>query len=87
MTKRRSQIDLPQLNEGTVVKGLLIGALVGSLVRLWRLPRSGTITRALMSDASHEIRSKLDPASAAKDSIAQGKAIARRNYDFDPDVK
>lgn len=87
MTKRRSQIDLPQLNEGTVVKGVLIGALVGGLAWLWRLPRSGAITRALMSDASHEICSKLDPASAAKDSIAQGKALARRNYDFDPDVK
>jgi gas vesicle protein len=86
MTKR-SQVDMPQLNEGTVIKGLLIGALVGSLVRLWNLPRSGTITRALMSNAGQEIRGKLDPASAAKDSIAQGKAMARRNFDYDPDVK
>ncbi len=83
MTKR----NRPRLYEGTVVKGVLLGALVGSLVRLWNLPRSGTITRALMSDASHEIRTKLDPASAAKDSIAQGKAMARRNYDYEPDVK
>jgi gas vesicle protein len=87
MTKRRSQIDLPPLNEGTVFKGLLIGALVGSLIRLWNLPRSGTVTRALMSNTGQELSSKLDPASAAKDSIAQGKAIARRNFEYDPDVK
>lgn len=87
MTKRRTQIDVPPLNEGAVFKGLLIGALIGSLIRLWNLPRSGTITRALMSDAGQDLRSKLDPASAAKDSIAQGKAMARRNYEYDPDVK
>ncbi|GEM_PF-3500172 len=87
MNKRRSQPDLPPLNEGSVFKGLLLGALIGGLVRLWRLPRSGAVTRALMTNASHDLRNKFDPASAANDSIAQGKALARKNFEYEPDVQ
>jgi hypothetical protein len=85
MAKRVS--DLPPLNEGSVFKGVLLGVLVGGLIRLWQLPRSGTITRAMMSSAGHDLRNRIDPASAANDSIAQGKAIARKNFEYEPDVK
>jgi hypothetical protein len=87
MARRQTQYNMPPLNESTVIKGALLGALVGGLIRLWRLPRSGTITRALMGNTGRDLRYKLDPASAANDSIAQGKAYARQNFDYDPDVK
>lgn len=76
-----------RFNEGSVIKGMILGVLIGGALWLWRLPRRGFVTAALLSDSANDLRYKLDPASAAQASIAQGKAYARQNLDYEPDVQ
>jgi hypothetical protein len=70
--------DKDSLHEGAVFQGFLLGAIVGGLMWLWRLPQSGDALRARLFGAGRDLRERLTPGDPVADSLAEGKAIARQ---------
>lgn len=70
------------LDGGMVVAGFLMGLLIGGGVALFRAPHSGDETRQRITSAGQQIRERIEvtvtPADPVADSIAEGKAAARR---------
>ncbi len=67
------------LDQGSVIAGLLMGLVLGAVVALFRVRRSGAETRQQLGEG---LRGQLEEAITISDpvaeSIAEGKAAARR---------
>jgi gas vesicle protein len=70
------------LDIGTLILGFLIGLLVGSVATLFRAPRSGSEMRQLLAESEQNLLEKIEstviPADPVAESMAEGKAAARR---------
>lgn len=74
-----SQNDQLDLDSGLLVFGFTFGLLAGGLVALFRAPGRGL--RQQITGAGENIRGKLEsivPADPIAESLAEGKAAARR---------
>ena len=71
-----------RLDAGALLAGTLFGLLVGGLVALLRVRRSGPETRRQLVEAGQELREQLEeavvPTDPVAESMAEGKAAARR---------
>lgn len=71
-----------QLNVGWLLFGFVLGLLIGGLAALVTAPRAGQATRqqlaSNLSETGQSLRSKLDTLDPVAESIAEGKAAARR---------
>lgn len=70
-----------RLDETTVLWGFLCGIVMGVLLWLWRVPRSGAATRAQINGVRQQLRQKIVPADTIAESLSQGKAIAQRHQE------
>jgi gas vesicle protein len=69
------------LDEQAIFWGFFFGLLIGAVVALFTSPQSGKTTRQQISSAGQNMREKLEsaaPADPLADSLAEGKAAARR---------
>jgi gas vesicle protein len=75
-------MDDEGLDTGALVLGTLLGLIVGGIFALFRVPRSGAATRRQISDVSQELREQIEeaitPVDPIAESLAEGKAAARR---------
>lgn len=55
-----------------------MGLIVGGAVAMFRAPRSGQETRQQLVESSQTLREKLTPVDPLAESLAEGKAAARR---------
>jgi gas vesicle protein len=72
---------MDRLDRGTLVAGFVIGLVVGGVLTLFKAPRSGQQVRQQITQAGEQVRNKLElavPADPIAESIAEGKAAARR---------
>lgn len=71
-----------RLDTGALLFGAVVGLIVGGIVALFRVPRSGAATRSQISQAGQELREQIEeaitPADPVAESMAEGKAAARR---------
>lgn len=71
-----------RLDIGALLGGVLVGLIAGGLLALFRAPRSGRETRRQLTEASHELRDQIEeavtPVDPVAESMAEGKAAARR---------
>ena len=81
----RERAESGQVDTGLLVVGFILGLVIGGGIALFNAPRSGQDTRQQLSDSlsgtSNSLRSKLDtvvPTDPVAESIAEGKAAARR---------
>lgn len=67
---------------GALTFGFLLGLVLGGLIVLFRAPRSGVETRRQISVTGQELREQIEeavtPADPLAESLAEGKAAARR---------
>ncbi|MDX2140435.1 MAG: YtxH domain-containing protein [Chloroflexota bacterium] len=73
---------------GSFIWGSIVGLVVGTITALFTLPKSGRALRQQMSataqETSRAIQQRVEtavPSDPVADSIAQGKAAARRRMD------
>ena len=70
------------LDSGALVWGFVIGSLFGGLIALFLNPRSGQQTRRQLAETSTSLRVQIEevvtPADPLIESLAEGKAAARR---------
>lgn len=70
------------LDAGALVWGVILGLIVGGVAALFGVPRSGTATRQQISETGQNLRDKVEtslkPADPVAESLAEGKAAARR---------
>lgn len=70
------------LDTGLLIAGFVLGLLLGGVTALFTAPRSGDATRRQLSESlsgtGQSLRSKLDTLDPVSESIAEGKAAARR---------
>ena len=71
-----------RLDIGALIIGLLMGMVAGGLTALFLTPRSGAETRRQITTTSQELREQIDetitPTDPLEESLAEGKAAARR---------
>ena len=71
-----------RFDAGTFLIGTVMGLLFGGLIALFRAPRSGPETRRQITEAGQELRDQIEeavtPADPVAESMAEGKAAARR---------
>ena len=71
-----------RLDAGAVLVGAFVGLLVGGLIALFGVTRSGSETRRQIAQAGQELREQLEeavtPVDPVAESMAEGKAAARR---------
>ncbi len=65
-------------SDQALVRGMLTGFVVGGLVALWNMPRSGSETRRLIRERLDSLFSRVQGESV-EESIEMGKAIAHQN--------
>jgi gas vesicle protein len=76
----RQNNEPESLDSGVLVSGFIIGLLVGSVVALFRAPKRGVI-RQQLTETRDTLRQKIEaavPADPIAESLAEGKAAARR---------
>ena len=73
------------IDAGALTLGALMGLLLGGLAALFLNPRSGPETRRQITSSSQELREQLEqtivPPDPLEESMAEGKAAARRRRD------
>lgn len=71
-----------RLDIGALIIGLLMGMVAGGLTALFLSPRSGAETRRQITTTSQELREQIEetitPTDPLEESLAEGKAAARR---------
>ncbi len=71
-----------RLDIGALIIGLLMGMVAGGLTALFLTPRSGAETRRQITTTSQELREQIEetitPTDPLEESLAEGKAAARR---------
>lgn len=70
--------QLTGLDVSTLIWGLLLGMIIGGAVAMFRAPRSGQETRQQLAESGQALREKLTPVDPVTESLAEGKAAARR---------
>ena len=70
------------LDSGALAFGALLGLLLGGLIALFINPRSGAQTRRQIAASGQELRDQIEetivPPDPLEESMAEGKAAARR---------
>ena len=70
------------LNMSALIRGFLIGLVIGGVAALFRAPRSGNEMRQLLAESEQNLREKIEtaviPVDPVMESMAEGKAAARR---------
>jgi gas vesicle protein len=69
------------LDGGVLIWGFIIGLVTGTLVALLKIPKGGTHLRQQITETGEALREKLEaavPADPLAESMAEGKAAARR---------
>jgi gas vesicle protein len=70
------------LDSGAVILGVLMGLVVGGVAALFLAPRKGVDTRRQISAVGQDLRDQLEeavnPPDPLVESLAEGKAAARR---------
>lgn len=78
----RRQPEVRELDGGLIVVGMVIGMVTGGLVALFTAPKSGRAFREqvseTVSETGQQIRSTVTPPDPVAESMAEGKAAARR---------
>jgi gas vesicle protein len=72
------------LDDRAILAGFLVGLLVGGLVGLFNIPKNSSSLRQRFANVGQAVRGKLEnvtPSDAVADSIAEGKAAARRRLE------
>ncbi len=71
-----------ELDGGLLVVGLFLGMVTGSLVALFTAPKTGRALREQISETvtetGQQIRTTVTPSDPVAESMAEGKAAARR---------
>jgi gas vesicle protein len=74
-----------ELDSGTLIFGIFMGLLVGGVATLFKTPKSGVALRRQIAESvsgtGQNLRSSLEavvPSDPVAESMAQGKAAARR---------
>jgi gas vesicle protein len=67
-----------ELDGGMLTVGLLVGMATGALVALFTAPKTGRAFRAQVSETGQQLRSTVTPPDTIAESMAEGKAAARR---------
>ena len=79
MSKKQPETGL---HGGALVLGFVFGSVLGGLIALFLNPRSGSQTRQQLAETSNTLRVQLEeaviPADPLTESLAEGKAAARR---------
>lgn len=79
MRERAEQID-----PGLIVLGFVIGCLAGAAVALFNAPRSGAATRQQLFGSGQALQHAVMPTDPVAESMAAGKAAARRRAEGVP---
>jgi gas vesicle protein len=70
------------LDSGSLAFGFVIGSVIGGVIALFLNPRSGVQARQQLAETSTNLRAQLEevvvPADPLAESLAEGKAAARR---------
>jgi gas vesicle protein len=70
------------LDAGALTWGFVTGLILGGLIMLFRAPRSGLATRRQISSTGQQLRTQIEtaltPVDPVAESLAEGKAAARR---------
>jgi gas vesicle protein len=72
------------LDDHAILGGFIVGLLAGVLIALFNAPKSVENIRQRLSSVKQAVQDKLEtvtPTDAVADSIAEGKAAARRRLD------
>lgn len=80
------QTDRPNVDAGMIAWGVIVGAIIGGIVTLFTAPKRGTESRRQITEATQQVRTRIEtaiptPTDPVKDSLAEGKAAARRRRD------
>ena len=67
-----------ELDGGLLVVGMLFGLLTGALIALFTAPKSGREFRDQVSETGQQLRATVTPTDPVAESLAEGKAAARR---------
>ncbi|HVU14233.1 MAG TPA: YtxH domain-containing protein [Phototrophicaceae bacterium] len=70
-----------ELDGGLLIFGIMAGLLIGGLVALFTVPKSGRAFRQSVGETGQNLRSTLEdalPSDPIAESLAEGKAAARR---------
>lgn len=67
-----------ELDGGMLAVGMLIGMATGALIALFTAPKSGRAFREQVSETGQQLRSSVTPPDTIAESMAEGKAAARR---------
>lgn len=67
-------------DEGSVFWGFILGLLGGAIVALLKLPRSGMGNLRQLTSLGQNLRESMTPTDSVAESLAEGKAVARRRY-------
>jgi len=73
--------DTPQIDAGAMLIGFLLGLVIGALAALFKVPQSGDATR---QNLGQNLRTRLEsvaPGDPIAESMAEGKAAARRRQE------
>jgi gas vesicle protein len=75
MNQRREQNE--GWDAGVILMGTIYGVIVGAITALFTLPRSGITLRRSVEQTLESVR----PRDSIADSLAEGKAAARRRHE------
>jgi gas vesicle protein len=76
--------EQPPLDNGLLVVGFTLGMVVGGIFALFKAPGTGRKLRQQIADSGGTLREKIEsvvPADPVAESLAEGKAAARRRRD------
>jgi gas vesicle protein len=82
--KEKKQQHLPEMDKGMLAWGAVLGFIVGGLITLFTAPKSGKENRQQITQSAETVRKTMEtsiPTDPVKDSLAEGKAAARRRRD------
>jgi len=65
-------------DDNMMVMGFLIGVLVGGIITLLRLPRTGKEMRQALFKQGAELRQQIEATDTVEQSLREGKAAAQR---------
>lgn len=66
------------LDTGRMIAGLLLGLVLGGVVALFRIKRSGAEAREQLGEGLRDLEEAITPSDPVAESIAEGKAAAQR---------
>lgn len=77
--------EFPDVDNGMIAWGVLMGALIGGIVTLFTAPKRGEENRQQITEVTQSVRQRIEttiqPTDPVKESMAEGKAAALRRRD------